>query len=68
METVDFHKSKKKKVFSPMRRIAFSFFMVILVGSLLLACPFSNQGAVAPYIDHLAFPPTSIHSMFFLSG
>lgn len=53
METVDFHKSKKKKVFSPMRRIAFSFFMVILVGSLLLACPFSNQGAVAPYIDHL---------------
>ena len=26
METVDFHKSKKKKSFSPMRRIAFSFF------------------------------------------
>ncbi len=43
METVDFHKSKKKKTFSPMRRIAFSFFMVILVGSLLLTCPFSNQ-------------------------
>ena len=53
METVDFHKSKKKKSFSPMRRIAFSFFMVILIGSLLLACPFSNQGTIAPYIDHL---------------
>ena len=52
METVDFHKSKKKRVFSPMRRIAFSFFMVLLVGSFLLACPFSNHG-VAPYIDHL---------------
>lgn len=26
METVDFHKSKKKKSFSPMRRIAFSFY------------------------------------------
>lgn len=53
METVDFHKSKKKKSFSSMRRIAFSFFMVILIGSLLLACPFSNQGTIAPYIDHL---------------
>ena len=53
METVDFHKSKKKKSFSPMRRIAFSFFMVILIGSFLLACPFSNQGTIAPYIDHL---------------
>lgn len=52
METVDFHKSKKKKAFSPMRRIAFSFFMVILIGSFLLACSFSNNHT-APYIDHL---------------
>lgn len=53
MEAVDFHKSKKKKPFSPMRRIAFSFLMVIVIGSLLLACPFSNQGDVGNYIDHL---------------
>ena len=53
MEAVDFHKGKKKKVFSPTRRIAFSFFMVIFIGSLLLSLSISNKGAVIPYLDHL---------------
>lgn len=53
MEAVDIHKDKKKKTFSPTRRIAFSFFMVIIIGSILLSFSFSNQGATLPYLDHL---------------
>ena len=53
MEAVDIHKDKKKKSFSPTRRIAFSFFMVILIGSILLCFSFSNNGTVIPYLDHL---------------
>lgn len=53
MEAIDIHKDKKKKVFSPTRRIAFSFFMVIIIGSLLLSLSISNQGTVIPYLDHL---------------
>lgn len=53
MEAIDIHKDKKKRVFSPTRRIAFSFFMVIIIGSLLLSLSISNQGTVIPYLDHL---------------
>lgn len=52
MEAVDIHHDKKKRSFSPVRRIAFSFFMVIFVGSLLLALPFANNG-ITEYINHL---------------
>lgn len=44
--------TKKSKYISPTRQIAFSFLMVILIGSLLLWLPFSNKGKV-PYLDHL---------------
>lgn len=53
MEAVDFHKNKKKKSFSPTRRIAFSFLMVILIGSFLLSLPISNSVKGTPYLDHL---------------
>lgn len=53
MEAREIHKNHKRKAFYPTRRIAFSFFMVILIGSLLLNLPISNRGAVAPYIDNL---------------
>lgn len=53
MEAVDIHKDKKKKSFSPTRRIAFSFFVVIIIGSVLLSFSFSNNGNVLPYLDHL---------------
>ena len=53
MEAVDFHKDKRKKSFSPTRRIAFSFFMVILIGSYLLTLSIANQGKGIPYLDHL---------------
>lgn len=53
MEAIDIHKNKRKKSFSPTRRIAFSFLMVIFIGSLLLSLPISNQGHQIPYLDHL---------------
>lgn len=53
MEAVDFQRKKKKKSFSPTRRIAFSFLIVIFIGSLLLNLPISNQGNQIPYLDHL---------------
>lgn len=52
MEAIDTHHGKKKRGFSPVRRIAFSFFMVIFIGSLLLSLPFANNGAT-DYINHL---------------
>lgn len=53
MEAIDMHRNRKKKSFSPTRRIAFSFFMVILIGSLLLSLPISNQVLNTSYLDHL---------------
>jgi trk system potassium uptake protein TrkH len=53
MEAIDMHHNHKKKSFSPTRRIAFSFFMVILVGSILLTLPISNQKLDTVYLDHL---------------
>ncbi len=59
MKLKSVHKPKKTKNYSSVRRIGFSFFMVILIGSILLAMPFSNQpGQAAGYIDHL-FTATS---------
>lgn len=53
------HKPKKTKNYSSVRRIGFSFFMVIFIGSVLLTMPFSNQsGQITGYIDHL-FTATS---------
>ena len=53
MEAVDIHKDKKKKSFSPTRRIAFSFLAVIFIGSILLSMSFANKGVHIPYLDHL---------------
>ena len=53
MEAKDISKNHRRKSFSPMRRIAFSFFMVIFIGSLLLCLSISNQGQAASYIDNL---------------
>ena len=53
MEVVDIHKDYKKKNFSPMRRIALSFFMVIIIGSILLTLDIANMGSTLPYVDHL---------------
>lgn len=52
MEAIELHRNKKKS-FSPTRRIAFSFFVVILIGSLLLSLPISNQIQGTSYLDHL---------------
>lgn len=53
MEAKDIHMNKKRKTFSPTRRIAFSFLVVIFIGSLLLNLSISNQGTKIPYLDHL---------------
>lgn len=53
MEAIDIHKDRKKKSFSPTRRIAFSFLMVILIGSWLLTLSLSNKIAGTAYLDHL---------------
>ncbi len=43
----------KKKSFSAVRRIAISFIVVILIGSILLYLPISNQNEAGSYINHL---------------
>lgn len=53
MEAVEFRKRRKKKSFSPTRRIALSFFVVIIIGSILLSLPISNHIKDTSYIDHL---------------
>lgn len=53
MEAIELSKNKKKKSFSPTRRIAFSFFVVIIIGSILLSLPISNHIQGTPYLDHL---------------
>ena len=44
---------KEKLLASPVRVIAFSFFMVILVGSLLLWLPIANAKENCGYLNHL---------------
>lgn len=58
MELKHIHKPKKNKDFSAVRRIGFSFLMVIIIGSILLSMPFSNNGQTGKYLDHL-FTATS---------
>lgn len=58
MEAIDIHKNHKKRRFSPTRRIAFSFFMVIFIGAYLLSLPICNNGITIPFVDHL-FTATS---------
>lgn len=53
MEAIEYHKKRSKKYFSPTRRIAFSFFIVIIIGSFLLSMPLCVQGDPVPFIDHL---------------
>lgn len=53
MEAIEFHKKRKKKSFSPTRRIAFSFFVVIIIGSILLSLPIANRMESTSYINHL---------------
>lgn len=53
MEAIDIHKNKQKKSFSPTRQIAFSFLIVILIGSFLLNLTISNQGEPTTYLNHL---------------
>lgn len=48
---------KNKMHISPTRRIAFSFFMVIIIGALLLSLPVCHTSDI-PFIDHL-FTATS---------
>lgn len=51
--------SKKIKHPSPTRRIALSFALVILIGSLILSLPICNQGPKISYIDHLFMATTA---------
>lgn len=44
---------KNAKHISPTKRIALSFFVVILIGSVLLSLPVSNVNDTGRYIDHL---------------
>jgi len=54
MEVKDLYKDKKKKPFSPMRRIAFSFFMVMIIGAILLYMPIcQNDVSQISFLDHL---------------
>lgn len=50
---------KKIKHPSPTRRIALSFALVILAGSILLSLPISNKGPHIGYIDHLFMATTA---------
>lgn len=53
MEAIEFRRKRKKRSFSPTRRIAFSFFVVIVIGSILLSLPISNHVEHTSYINHL---------------
>ena len=59
MELKYIRKPRKTKNHSSVRRIGFSFLMVIFIGSILLSMPFSNNaGMTGHYLDHL-FTATS---------
>lgn len=59
LELKQIRKPRKIKNHSSVRRIGFSFFMVIFIGSILLSMPFSNNaGMKSSYLDHL-FTATS---------
>ena len=48
------HKQYKKLGISAVRRIGFSFFAVILIGSILLSLPMSHTiHSTSSYLDHL---------------
>lgn len=48
------HKQYKKLGISAVRRIGFSFFAVILIGSILLSLPMSHSvHSTSSYLDHL---------------
>ncbi len=53
MNVVEVKNHQKKKQYSTVRRIAFSFLAVIFVGSILLSLPISNKNDSVSYIDHL---------------
>lgn len=53
MKILELSNNKKKRRMNSTRQIAFSFFMVILVGSILLSLPICNKQAAIPYLDHL---------------
>lgn len=59
MELKQIRKPRKTKKHSSVRRIGFSFFMVIIIGSILLSMPLANNAKTsAHYLDHL-FTATS---------
>lgn len=53
MEQVFMKKRKQKKPMSATKKVAFSFMVVIFVGSILLSMPFANKINPQPYIDNL---------------
>lgn len=53
MKSTNLHAKKKKRSISPTRRIAFSFFIVIIIGAILLSKDFSNLIPDSKFIDHL---------------
>ena len=46
-------KTKEHHSMRPTRQIALSFFMVILIGSILLTLPISNNGETTSYLNNL---------------
>ena len=46
-------KTKERHSMRPTRQIALSFFMVILIGSILLTLPISNNGEATSYLNNL---------------
>ena len=54
MQRKTLHKQYKKLGISAVRRIGFSFFAVILIGSILLSLPMSHSvHSTSSYLDHL---------------
>ena len=54
MQRKTLHKQYKKLGISAVRRIGFSFFAVILIGSILLSLPMSHTiHSTSSYLDHL---------------
>ena len=56
MQRKTLHKQYKKLGISAVRRIGFSFFAVILIGSILLSLPMSHSvNSTSSYLYHLFF-------------
>ncbi len=52
MEAMNLNRETKKKPFSPTRRIATSFLVVIIIGTILLSLPIANRGVSSSLLNN----------------